>query len=204
MQITWHGLNCIRIQGKDVSIILDPFSDKEGLKLPRWQADIVAVSSEDLDTSKGGKDVFVIDTPGEYEIKGAFVYGLPWRKEKKDGTSVLYRLNLEGISIGHLGGIDRVIPSVALETLEGVDILFLPVGDPDLLAVKDAVEVIARIEPRIVIPMSFACKGIKKKLSAPDPFYKELGLKHEVVDKLKVTERDLPDTERLVYQIECT
>lgn len=204
MQITWHGLNCIRIQGKDATIIIDPYKDKEGIKLPRWQTDIVAVSSDDMDSSNGGKEAFLIENPGEYEIKGVFVYGLPWKKEKTKGTSVLYRINLEDISIGHLGGIDRVVPNVALEILEGVDILCLPIGDPELLSAKDAVEIIARIEPRIIIPLSFAEKGFKKKLEKADAFYKELGKRPEVLNQLKIVRKDLPETEQLLYQLELS
>lgn len=204
MQITWHGLNCIRIEGKDVTLVIDPFKDKEGIKLPRWQTDIVAVSSDDLDSSKGGKAAFLIENPGEYEIKGAFVYGLQWKKEKTKGTSVLFRVNLEDLSIGHLGGIDRVVPNIALETLEGVDILCLPIGDKELLSAKDAVEIIARIEPRIIIPLSMAEKGFKKKLEKPDAFYKELGKKPEVINKLKIARKDLPESEQLLYQLELS
>ncbi len=204
MQITWHGLNCLRIQGKEVSIILDPYKENEGPKLPGWQADIVAISTEDLDSSKGGKEAFLIEHPGEYEIKGAFVYGHQWKREKTEGDSVLYRINLEEISIGHLGGLDRVVPNKALELLEGVDILFVPVGDPDLLSAKDAVEIVARIEPRIIIPMSYASKGIKKNLESPDAFYKELGKKPELVNKVKITKKDLPESEQLLYQIELS
>jgi L-ascorbate metabolism protein UlaG (beta-lactamase superfamily) len=204
MQITWHGLNCARLQGKDVSVIIDPFQDKVGPKLPRWQADIVLVSSEELDESKGGKDSFTIAEPGEYEIKGTFVYGVNWKQEKGAGNTVLFRANVDGISVGHLGGLDRVVPNATLETLEGVDILLLPVGDPNLLSATEAVEVISRIEPRIIIPMSIPAKGFKQKLESPEKFYKELGKNPEVVDKLKITQKDLPEAEQLLYQIELS
>lgn len=201
MHITWHGLNCIRIQGKDVNIVIDPYDEKAGPKLPRWQADIVAVSSDDLDNSKGGAAAFVIDTPGEFEIKGAFVYGIGSKREKGEGKSTLYRINLEEISIAHVGGLDHVISDKSLELLEGADILCLPVGDKNRLSVKDAVEVIARIEPRIVIPMSYAAKGFKDLLPVQD-FNKELGLTPQVSDKLKIARKDLPEEDRLVYQLE--
>jgi len=208
MQITWHGLNCLRIQGKEVSIIVDPYKDKEGPKLPGWQADLVIISSELMDSSKGGKDAFLIEHPGEYEIKGAFVYGHRWKQEKagstgKDELAVVYRINLEDISIGHLGALDKV-PDKSIEMLEGVDVLFVPVGDKDLLSAKDAVEMVARIEPRVIIPMSFASKGIKKKLETPDAFYKELGKKPEQVDKLKIAKKDLPESEQLLYELEMS
>jgi len=146
----------------------------------------------------------MIETPGEYEVKEAFIYGLPWRKEKSDGQSVLYRLNLEEISIAHLGGLDRVIPNQALEIFEGCDVVILPVGNAELLSAKEAVEVIARIEPRIIIPVDYDVKGLKVKREKPDAFLKELGLKAESVDKLKITSKDLPVDERKLYMIELS
>jgi L-ascorbate metabolism protein UlaG (beta-lactamase superfamily) len=201
MQITWHGLNCVRIQGKEVTVILDPYTDKDGPKLPSWKADIVAISSSELNGSKGGKEAFLIEHAGEYEIKGAFVYGREWKREKKEGKSLLYRLNLEDVSIGYLSGLDKIIPTALLDLFEGVDILFVPVGDPEALSVKDAVEVIARIEPRIIIPISIPAKGFKQKLESVETFYKELGKKPEILDKLKVSRKDLPETDQKLYEL---
>lgn len=204
MQITWHGLNCVRLEGKDCTVLLDPFGDDSGLKLPRSKVDIVTLSNEDLSADDVGGEPFVIDIPGEYEKSGVFVYGVPWTKEKSEGRGVLYRVNMEDLSFGHIAALDRVVPNAALETLEGVDVLFLPVGDPNQLSVKDAVEIINRIEPRIVVPVNYAIKGLKVKLNGPEAFLKELGQKAESVDKLKLTKKDLPTDTRPVYLIEPT
>ena len=201
MQITWHGLNCVRIQGKEVTLILDPYTSTQGPKLPSWQADIVALSSPELDSSKGGKEAFRIEHAGEYEVKGAFVYGRQWKREKTEGTSILYRINLEDISIGFLAGIDKVMPSALLDLFEGVDILFVPVGDPNLLSAKDAVEIVARIEPRIIIPISYAAQGFKQKFEPIAAFYKELGKQPEVLDKLKISRKDLPESDQQLFEL---
>lgn len=204
MQITWHGLNCIRIKGKEVSVIIDPYTDKNGPKLPGWQADILAISSSDLDDSKGGKEAFLIKNAGEYEVKGVFVYGRQWKREKQEEPSVLYRFNLEDVSIAHLGGIDRLAQNTDLQLFEGVDVLCIPVGDAEGLSIKDAAEIVARIEPRIVIPMSVSAKGFKQKLESIDTFMKEIGKKAETVDKLKVSRKDLPESEQLYYELELS
>jgi L-ascorbate metabolism protein UlaG (beta-lactamase superfamily) len=202
MQVIWHGLNCIRLEGKDVNIVLDPFSDDSGLKLSRAKADIVTLSADEgLDADAVGGEPFVIELPGEYEIKGAFIYGVPWKKEKGQGSGVLYRVNFEDISFGHIAALDRVVPNAALETLEGVDVLFLPVGDPKQLSPKDAAEIVSRIEPRVVVPMNYAMKGLKSDLQGAEAFIKELGMKAESVDKLKLIKKDLPADDRRVYLI---
>lgn len=204
MYITWHGYNCIRIQGKEAVIVIDPFSDKLGLKPPRLKADVALASTEDIDLTKTNGNPFFIDSPGEFEVKGVFTYGLPWKYEKHDGTGVLYRIQFEDVSFAHLGALDRVLPNAPLEILEGVDVLFLPVGDPEMLKPTVAVEVISRIEPRIVIPVNYDVEGAKKKLDKPDKFLKELGLPYESESKLKLTNKDLPEDERKVYLLELS
>lgn len=181
---------------------MDPFNEDSGLKLSRAQADIVTLSTEEgLDAGAVGGSPFVIDLPGEYEIKGAFIYGVPWKKEKSAGAGVLFRVNFEEMSFGHVAALDRVVPNAALEILEGVDVLFIPVGDPEQLSTKNAVEIISRIEPRIVVPVYYATKGVKAKLQGPEAFLKELGMKSETLDKLKLQKKDLPTDDRKVYLI---
>lgn len=193
MQITWHGLNCLRLESKDTAVLTDPFSDEAGLKLPRSKVDIVTASTENLATENVSGEPFIIDVPGEYEKGGVFVYGLPWKNTKTGDKGVLYRINIEDISIGHIAAADKPLTQDVLETLEGIDVLCVPVGNTDLSA-KDAVEIINQVEPRIVILMGYDGK--------PDAFLKEMGAKAETVDKLKLIKKDLPTDDRRVYMIE--
>jgi L-ascorbate metabolism protein UlaG (beta-lactamase superfamily) len=183
---------------------MDPFGPDGGLKMSKAQADIVTISQEDMDPGQVAGEPFVVDVPGEYEVKGAFIYGLPWKRTKDDAKSVLYRVQLEDLSIGHVGSIDGTPTGDVLETLEGVDILIVPVGDEELLPAKVAAEIVNIIEPRIVIPVQYHVDGVKTKLAGPEAFLKELGIKPETVDKLKIIKKDLPTNERKVYLIERT
>ncbi|MBI4121823.1 MAG: MBL fold metallo-hydrolase [Parcubacteria group bacterium] len=206
MQITWHGLRCVRLQGKDVSVVMDPFGPDSGLKLSRSQADIVTISHEDMDAEQVPGQPFVIDIPGEYEVKGVFVYGIAWprSKAKDDAKTMLYRVNIDDLSVGHIGMIDGVPEGSVLETLEGVDVLIISVGDDAVLSAKTAAEIVNIIEPRIVVPVNYHVSGVKAKLSGPEAFLKELGVKPESVDKLKIVKKDLPVDERRVYLVERT
>ncbi len=201
MQITWHGLNCLRLESKDVSVLIDPFNDDSGYKLPRAKVDIVVAHMQDSVPPEVGGEPFVIDVPGEYEKQGVFVYGAPTKLEKTKDRATMFRINIEDLSIGHIGAADKPLTPEALEILEGVDILCIPVGN-DALSAKDAVEIISQVEPRIVIPMDYHTKGLNEKRQGPETFLKELGSKSETVDKLKITKKDLPTDDRRVYLIE--
>lgn len=214
MYLTWLGQACFKLQDKigpdGVLVVTDPYSDQIGLKMPRFEADIVTVSHSHYDhnnTSAIRGNPFIIDTAGEYEIKGVFIEGVEaWHDEKSGGErgqDIIYRLEMEDISITHLGDLGHVLDSKQLEKLKGTDILLVPVGGKYTINAAKAVEVISQIEPRIVIPMHYKVPGLKVDIDSVDKFIKELGLKPRREEKLKIIKNDLPqeDMELVVLEL---
>lgn len=200
MIIQWLGQSCFKIQTKgnqgDVTVVTDPFADQPGLKMPRFQADIVTVSSDselrnNIDAIRG--EPYVIMHPGEYETKDIFIYGVPATAEKAKSKSklTLFKIFSEDISIAHLGDLSGALSDEQIDRLGNVDILLVPVGGGESLDTKKAAEVISQIDPRIVIPMSYKTDGQKSELNAVDDFLKNSGLKSEKLEKLKVAKKDL-------------
>lgn len=200
MYITWHGNDCIRLMGKDISVLIDPPTEESGLKVTRLQADILVATKKDSAEVKVSGNPFVIDIAGEYEKSGVFVYGRQW-KAKDGAVRVAYLIKMEDISLGVLSAADGDLQTDAQDLIEGADILFLPVGDKDRLSAKQAAEIVNILEPRIVIPVGVKTKGSKMNFDSPDAFFKELGQKPEQTDKLKLTQKDLPTDERAVYEL---
>jgi len=204
MQITWLGHSAFRIQGKGtndtISIITDPYNgDKIGLKLPRLEADIVTISHdhEDHNNLAGVKgEPFIIRRAGEYEIKGVYIDGIhsfhDADKGGKRGDNIMYRFDIEDISVAHLGDIGHELDDKQLERLEGTDILLIPVGGVFTIDAQKAVSVINQIEPRIVIPMHYKTPGLKFDLNGVDQFLKAIAVKPRYEEKLKITKKDLP------------
>ncbi|MBI2459571.1 MAG: MBL fold metallo-hydrolase [Parcubacteria group bacterium] len=203
MYITWLGQSCFKLQDKigpdGVLLVTDPYGDAIGLKMPRFEADIVTVSHGHFDHNNTGAirgNPFIINTAGEYEIKGVFIEGVAaWHDEKSGGErgeDIIYRIEMEDISITHLGDLGHVLDSKQLEKLEGTDILLVPVGGKYTINAARAVEVISQIEPRIVIPMHYKVPGLKVEIDGVEKFIKELGLEPRREDKLKITKKDLP------------
>lgn len=196
MIIQWYGATCIKLTTSEATIVIDPYGSETGLKLPRLTADVVATTRKNLPGSAvgamaGGTGPFVIDGPGEYEIKKTFVYGVPIAGGSDPLT--LYLIEAEGISIGHLGSLDHQLANGELERFEGVDILCIPVGGHGSLNADGAADIISAIEPRIVIPMQYKLPGLKQTLDPISVFAKEMGVKEsEQVEKLKISHKDLP------------
>ena len=76
MNINWYGQSCFRIalQGQKksrewTSLVIDPFDESIGLKLPKLDADILLVTHNHPDhanTKIAKKETFIINSPGEY------------------------------------------------------------------------------------------------------------------------------------------
>lgn len=203
MNITWLGQACFKIQGKEVTIITDPYDSKIGLNLPRLNAEILTISHNHYDHNNikavSGQP-FIIDTPGEYEIKKVFIWGIPsWHDNSEGavrGANTIFIYQLEDIKLAHLGDLGTTLSNEQLEKLEGVDILLIPVGGIYTIDGKKAAEVVNQIEPRIVIPMHYKIPNLKIKLEAVDKFCNEMGVKKNgPEEKLKITKKDLPAEE---------
>lgn len=207
MIITWLGHSCFKLQDKvgpdGVTVVTDPYDKETGLKMPSIEADIVTVSHNhhdhnNVEALRGNP--FVIDCAGEYDFKGVLVEGIDSFHDEEEGKSrgsnIIYRIEVEDISIVHLGDLGHILDNTQLEKLVGTDILIVPVGGKYTLDAKKAVEVISQIEPRIVIPMHYQTKDLKMDgLDSIDKFVKELGIEPSYEEKLKISKKDLPQEE---------
>lgn len=204
MIITWLGHSCFKLQDKvgadGVTVITDPYDKETGLKMPNIEADIVTVSHDHHDHNNvdalRGKP-FVINCAGEYDFKGVLIEGIDAYHDEEEGklrgSNIIYRIEVEDISIVHLGDLGHVLTNEQLEKLVGTDILLVPVGGKFTLDAKKAVEVISQIEPRIVIPMHYQTEGINiEGLDSIEKFIKELGLEPSREEKLKISKKELP------------
>ena len=63
----------------------------------------------------------------------------------------------------------------------------IPVGKKDNLSNDKVIEIINKIEPRIIIPMDFKIPGIKENIDSIDKFVKAMGITNQTpIDKLKI------------------
>lgn len=203
MIITWIGHSCFKIQDKTgndgITIVTDPFDKATGLKPPAFEADIVTVSHDHHDHNNFSSlrgTPYIINTAGEYDVKGIPIYGVESYHDasngKERGMNIIYRFEIDNISVSHLGDLGHVLDNKQLEVLSGTDILLIPVGGKYTIDAKTAVEVVAQIEPRIVIPMHYKTPGLKADVGSVDKFIKEMGVKPTNEEKLKIAKKDLP------------
>jgi len=211
MEIQYFGHSCFRIKGKNAILLTDPFSSEIGLKMNKTSADIVIISHQHYDHNNSAvvigttkrQNPFIISGPGEYEISGVFVYGLAsfhdQVKGAKRGANTIYVINMDGIKLAHLGDLGHRLTDEQLEEVNGVDILFVPVGGKYTIDAQQAVEVVGQIEPRIVIPMHYKLPGLKVVLAPVEEFLKNMGMEEvNPQDKLIITKEKLPEEREVV------
>ena len=210
----WHGLSCFSIEARNgdvcANLVTDPFGSDTGLKLPRNLAgDLVTISNGGAERDNaaavkpaGERKPLLISSPGEYEVRGLFVYGTS-APESPDTT--LYRYEIGDLSFAHLGNLASGLSDAQRELLEDIDILLVPVGDAAVLNAKKAVEIVTELEPRIVIPMHYAVPGLKMKLDPVEKFIKEIGAgSPERAAKFKAVKKDLPaeETKTVILELD--
>lgn len=195
MIITYLGKQFFKIQQGDTVLAFNPIGkgSKAGA-VSRFGADIALSTTNHPDyngtenVSHGDTVPFVIDGPGDYEVKGIFVRGFMTETilEGKKYINTIYSLAVDGITICFLGALgDEKLAADVREAIGSPDIVFVPVSGEGVLGAAAAAKIAVALEPKIVIPMDYDDKSLKA-------FLKEAGEeKVEPVERLTLKKKDL-------------
>jgi len=200
VEIAWLGHSCFRIKGSQVTIITDPYSPDIGYSLGKLTAGIVTVShqhpSHNYVQAVSGEPKTVTG-PGEYEIGGVLIIGVTTFHDDEKGSirgkNTAYLMEIDGVSVCHLGDLGHVLTTEQAEEIGHVDVLLLPVGGVSTIDAAEAAEVIRQLEPQVVIPMHYKTPAITRQLDPVESFFKEMGIeKMEARARLSVSRSSLP------------
>ncbi|TSC65689.1 MAG: Zn-dependent hydrolase of the beta-lactamase fold-like protein [Candidatus Doudnabacteria bacterium Gr01-1014_77] len=195
MQISYFGLSSFKITGKETTSIIDPFGKDSGLTPPRGAADLIILSEKGNEmyswTSGISGEPFIVDGPGEYDVKEHTITGIPV-KDKNGRVVTIYLIEVEGIKILHIAHIEKLsLSEDELEDIGDVDVMLVPVGGNGVLTSDDAAKAVNFIEPKFVIPMHFKTPSLKIHADSEEKFLKEFGNKFEKMEKLVLKKKDL-------------
>jgi len=206
MEITWLGHSCFLIRGKEKTIITDPCHPDLGYRLGEPEADIVTVSHFHPGHSYiagVANEPKLIKSPGEYEIGGTFITGVATfhdnRKGDLRGKNTIYIIEMDGITLCHLGDLGHPLDPHLIEEIGDIDILFLPVGEVSTMPIDTAVEIVRQLEPHIVIPMHYKTEAFTGDLSPVDKFLDKMRIRElETRPKLSITSSSLPSSTQTI------
>lgn len=217
MEISYLGHASFLIEAKTgsgkVKIVLDPYDPKMvGLPFKKVEANLVLVSHDHGDHNRSdqiGGDPYLISGPGEYEVKGVKVTGIPSFHDEAQGTkrgkNTIYVLEAEGIFVCHLGDLGHSLSDEQVSLIGKVDVLLVPVGGFYTLDAPQALAVVSQLEPLIVVPMHYKVPGLSKSLEVladVSDFLKEVGQEASREKILKIEKNSLPQEEMRVVVLE--
>ena len=203
MVISYQGGECFKVSFGDTTLAFNPPSKDSKLKSVKFGSDIVFSTLADPDmngvenASFGDRAPFVVNGPGEYEVKDIAVKGFASQSDYKGQKRIntIYFVQLYGMNLCFLGALSAPdLPQEARQELEDVDILFTPIGGAGVLDAEDAYKLAVKLEPHVVIPMHYGeIEGHAE--SALRRFLKESGEDAKPVDKLTLKKKDLEGKE---------
>lgn len=204
MELSYIGHSCFYIKGKKTSLVIDPYNPEvTGYKMPKQTAKILlnSHSHEDHSFNKQVNFENLIDTPGEFEIDDIYITGIPTFHDNKEGSergkNIVFQIEIEGISIVHLGDLGHDLNEKNISKIGRVDVLLIPVGGHYTIDAFAASKVISALEPSIVIPMHYRTDDCKlTELDDLSKFLHEMGVSNpEKLTSLKLTSPESEDKE---------
>ena len=213
MIITYLGKQFFKIQQGEMVLAFNPVSksSKTGISA-HFGTDIALITTNHPDyngieqLSHGEREPFVVNGPGDYEVKEIFIKGAlsDATIAGKKYINSMYMFSLDSINIAFLGALsDSELSKESREALNSPDILFIPVGGlpaqagKGMLDAKGAAKLASSLEPKLIIPMDYDDSTLKA-------FLKEIGEeKAEVVDKLTIKRKDLDNKEGEVIVLQA-
>lgn len=201
MELHFKGANCLQITTKNGVLITDPKISLAGLKDPSFnKVDVCLLSAPEFQPENTG-EAFIIDCPGEYEVKGFAIKGVAARahvsSEQELNFSTVYRVSINDINVAVFGHIYPELDDVQLESLGTIDIMTVPVGGNGYtLDPVGATKLVRMVDPKLVIPTHYADEGVNYEVPQQEleAFIKELGAPQTTEDKLKLKKETLGES----------
>lgn len=172
MKIKWYGHAAFIVTASDgKSVITDPYTpETSGYQPIPDHPDIVVTSSlndsfHDRSDLIGGDPIRlnlleVARAGGTITEKGVTfkaiesseMYNHP---EHEPDKCAMYRWEMDGISIGHMGDVGNPFTPEEIEFFKDLDVFLVLAGDVPTIRLPDLKQAILQIQPKIVIPMHF-------------------------------------------------
>ncbi len=184
MDIRWYGHASFRLQPEaGPTIITDPYlPELVGYTAIPDKADLVVMSSANddghcrEDLVPGQHDVLnaldVVAAGGSKTVKGidfTAMGAMEWEHHPYHdvpGQNAMYRFELDGIRIAHMGDVGNRLTPEQMEFYEDVDVLLALTGAALTIKLPDLMEMVHRMQPKLVIPMHYRTLTYKGRRGA--------------------------------------
>lgn len=191
-EIEYKGGNGLVINTKKMTALIDPKLSVIGLKDLSVKGGL-EIATEARFATNDDEAQLRVEGPGEYEIGPFSMKGVSAVRhldtDVDEPLSTIYRIEIGDVRIAVVGNVAPKLSDEQLEEIGIVDIAIVPVGGNGYtLDATSAAAIVRQLEPKAVIPTSYADSDLKYEVpqDALDTFVQELGAPVETVSKYKV------------------
>ena len=222
MEITWYGQACVRMRGREGSIVAEAYPSIVGPTGRGITADIATYSHPDPNPSpvRGGakrtgaavaeapivvvptslEPAFLLTGPGEYEVHDILVTGVRTARDESRGSdrglNTAFVYELDGLHVVHLGDVGHLLNQDQLGEIGSVEVACVPVGGS--LSAARVAEVVSQLDASLVVPLPVA-ESDDDSAAAMARFFHEMGVTAPAPQsKLTVTISSVPDETTVV------
>lgn len=154
MKLIYYGHSCFNLVSNDFSIVFDPYKDESvpGLVCPNIECDTLLISHEHDDHNCREKcklispqrkiNIDKINVPHD-KCNGIL-----------RGMNYIHKINVDGITIAHLGDIGTLNEDV-MNFLKDADVILCPINGFYTIGYLEAIAILNRIKPKLFIPMHY-------------------------------------------------
>jgi L-ascorbate metabolism protein UlaG (beta-lactamase superfamily) len=169
VNIVWRGHACFTVEDSAHRVfLLDPFDETVGYPRFTVRADAALVTHDHFDHNAvppGGTAEVLVST-GVNTVAGVEVTGIVSDHDdaggRRNGKTRIYRWEMGGVSLAHLGDLGRAdLTAEEKSLLTGVDVLFVPVGGRTTLDAVQARKVVTALRPGWVVPMHYGNRFVR-------------------------------------------
>ena len=210
MLLKWYGQSCFTLESQaGYRILMDPYGQLLGYRLPPLQADLVAVTHNHRDHNR--VDVVsgnyqLVNQAAPYSFDEGRLYGVETFHDnqggRERGNNLVYVVEMDGLRVCHCGDLGHRLTEEQLKQIGPVDILLIPVGGTRTLGAEDACYVMEQLQPTITIPMHYWTKALgllgRFYFQKIGPFLKLSGKRVTRLPSLAVTREGLAEAEGIV------
>ncbi len=203
MELQFYGANCLRINTKKATLVVDDNLNELKASSVTKSGDIAVFTGEHKPPAVDAK--LVIDYPGEYEVSNVSIHGIATRghhDEEGQKSTIIYRVVSDDSRLLVIGHIYPELSDEQLEAIGTVDVLCIPVGGNGYtLDGTQALKLIKKIEPKIVIPTHYEDKKLGFPVAQQEltEAIKALAMEpKETLIKFKIKPAEFTDVTQLV------
>jgi L-ascorbate metabolism protein UlaG (beta-lactamase superfamily) len=216
MKIKWFGHSAFGLTSESGKIVLtDPYEPNGyngavGCKPITANADTVTISHNHPDhnyTKELTGNPKIITQKEACEIAGIRITGIPTFHDRKQGQergdNIIFVYEIDGLRIAHCGDLGHLLsdkdimalgsPPDRTVVLAGIDIILIPIGGNFTIDAAQAINIIEKIKPKIVIPMHYKTEVLDFPIAKVDEFLKgKKNVKRASASDVSVTKETLP------------